>query len=473
MSVIERRTRRGSERGFTLIEMIVVVFLLAIAMLGLLAVFDASARINKSEQDVADAQGAVRYGVYEMTRSIRMAGAGPLFVTQAILNHPDPQLAGIVIGSGNGYDNVASSTVTNLSGTAVPVRDGTDMIEVRGVINSPLLGIDAGSGCATCIGNDAVSVKPITNAWAGGYPHVNNDPTNRPQFAAVDAYTQGVSAANPMLVIVTGKDDIHAQCTTFDPLAHPTVSPRYPQATYNVGSLTGPTTLVASGTFGSVNFSDGVATQFDTEVPAETSGAPVDFSKLGGGRSAGVLDDLVYFIDNTDPVHPGLAQGTRRGGQFDVVRLADDVEDMQIAYGVDTDGNGAINRLLPTVAVTDTDANMSTQVGGDEWRPNVPGETPYVTTDFQSQQPPPSTFTHPGCHAPRLHGVMISLVAKSKDPDPTYRAPNSRGLVIMNTPVTILPPYPDTANYPTVSGAPQYRRRVQILKINLRNFAFE
>ena len=79
--------RRDS--GFTLIEMIVVTLLLAIAMLGLLAVFDASARINKNETDVADAQGAVRYGVYQMTRVIRMAGSGGLFVTQAVLNHAD------------------------------------------------------------------------------------------------------------------------------------------------------------------------------------------------------------------------------------------------------------------------------------------------------------------------------------------------------------------------------------------------
>ena len=70
----QHRGRR--ESGFTLIEMIVVTLLLAIAMLGLLAVFDASARINKNETDVADAQGAVRYGVYQMTRVIRMAGSG-------------------------------------------------------------------------------------------------------------------------------------------------------------------------------------------------------------------------------------------------------------------------------------------------------------------------------------------------------------------------------------------------------------
>ena len=88
-------SRRASERGFTLVEMIVVSLLLLIAMLGLLAVFDASARINKNETDVADAQGAVRYGIYQMTRVIRMAGAGGLYVTQAVLNHNDAELPGI------------------------------------------------------------------------------------------------------------------------------------------------------------------------------------------------------------------------------------------------------------------------------------------------------------------------------------------------------------------------------------------
>jgi Type IV Pilus-assembly protein W len=193
-------------------------------------------------------------------------------------------------------------------------------------------------------------------------------------------------------------------------------------------------------------------------------------------RRAGILDDLIFFIDNTDPNHPALAQGTRRGDQFDVIRLADDVEDMQVAYGVDTDGNNAINRLVANVPVTDPDTNVSTQVAGDEWQPNVPTEPVYVATDFQSHQPPPVNFTHPGTppadHCPRLHGVMISLVAKSKDPDPTYRSPSALGFLTMNAPATLNPPHPDTAQYPTISTEPHFRRRVQTLKINLRNYAF-
>src|SRR5215472_7806617 len=97
ISSLSRRPSRSATSGFTLIEMIVVTLLLSIAMLGLLAVFDASARINKNEQQVADAQGAVRYGIYQMTRAIRMAGAGGLFITEAVLNRPNTNLQGMTV----------------------------------------------------------------------------------------------------------------------------------------------------------------------------------------------------------------------------------------------------------------------------------------------------------------------------------------------------------------------------------------
>jgi prepilin-type N-terminal cleavage/methylation domain-containing protein len=461
-----RTTRSLRPHGFTLIEMVVVVFLLAIAMLGILAVFDASARINKSEQDVADAQGAVRYGVYQMTRAIRMAGSGGLFVTQAILNAPDPQLAGVTVASARGYDNVTGATVADINtGVNVPVRDGTDMIEVRGVINSPLLAFNPGTGCPNCTGVSSITVPAIT-ATAFNQPHYNDSAANRPQFAAIDTYTASASGGRPMFVLVSANDDIHPGA------AASTAVSRYPQPTYNVGLLTGVTDLLGSQTFGSINFANGTALEFDTEIPSATAAVP---SVIANMRHIGVMDDLIYFIDNTDPLHPALAQGTRRGAAFDVVRLAADVEDLQIAYGVDTDGNDALNRLVATVAGTDPDANVSTQPDGDEWRPNAKLETAfYVATDFQSEQPPPASFTHgpTSGHFPRLHGVMITLVAKSKDPDPTYRSPNARGVVVMNTPVTVNPPYPDVAQYPTFSNAPQFRRRVQTIKINLRNYAF-
>src|SRR5207244_4158027 len=97
------------------------------------------------------------------------------------------------------------------------------------------------------------------------------------------------------------------------------------------------------------NFADAVAVQFNPETPAEAGAAARSASDV---RRAGILDDLIFFIDNSDPVHPALAQGTRRGTSFDLVTLADDVEDMQIAYGVDKNGNNGID--------------------DDEWSPDAP-----------------------------------------------------------------------------------------------------
>jgi prepilin-type N-terminal cleavage/methylation domain-containing protein len=451
----------GSSSGFTLIEMIVVTLLLAIAMLGLLAVFDASARINKNETDVADAQGAVRYGIYQMTRVIRMAGSGGLYVTQAVLNRNDSGLPGVLPASAS-YDNVAGVTVAGADGNTYTVRPGTDLIEVRGVILSPLVGFDQQTGCNGCTGTQDVTVLPITGDPLIGQ-HVNNDATNRPQFAAIDAYTGSVDAADTMLVIVEdGNSDLHVGCS--DPL--PGGATRYPQPVYNVGVITDDTDLVTSGTFGPVDFGGTMGPRFNTELPSGASQSAIPIAKV---RRAGVLDDILFFV-TTDPragidptgIHPFLAQGIRRGNAFEVTRLADDVEDMQVAYGIDTNADNALTTLPPLVPAPNVDPNVSTAAGGDEWRPNVASEASPVDTDFQTQSPfvPGHTGVPVALHCPRLHGVMISLLAKAKDPDPTFQGRAADGYQIMNSTAASVTPG-------------RFRRRVQTLKINLRNYAFQ
>jgi hypothetical protein len=456
---------RGFERGFTLAEAIVVAFLLALAMLGVLAVFDASSRINKSETQVAEAQSAVRSGIYRMTRAIRMAGAGGLFVTQAVLNAPDLTLPvaqrGLTVPGGT-YDNVVAGTKVNdiVAGRDVDVRPGTDMIEVRGVIFSPLIGFDdktgcqpcATSPCSPCVGLATLSTLPIVGDPING-EHVNENIAQRPQFEAVDTYTASASAARPFYVLVAFNTDIHGGCVV-------------PQAPYNVGTITTGTQLFAANTFGAVNFADANAMEFNNEMPADPGIGAQGYKKV---RRAGILDDLIYFIDNTNPDHPVLSEGTRRGNGFVIVPLADDVEDMQIAYGVDSNGDGSVTRQAATSA-TDTDTNESNQTGGDEWVPNAPAEVPLPAVQFQSDQSAQTVitdkFSHdtlpiPKAHCPLLHAVVISLLARSKDPDPTYRGgPLTAGLLLMNGPGT------------APVGA-QFRRRVQTLRINLRNYSLE
>ncbi len=109
------------------------------------------------------------------------------------------------------------------------------------------------------------------------------------------------------------------------------------------------------------------------------------------------------------------------------------------------------------------DPNVATTVDGDEWVPNVTGEAVPVDTDFQAQssvRPRPCGRARSPRIARACTGVMISLVAKAKDPDPTFQGRAADGYQIMNSTATSVTPG-------------RFRRRVQTLKINLRNYAFQ
>jgi hypothetical protein len=301
------------------------------------------------------------------------------------------------------------------------------MIEIRGVINSPLLGFDLAtgcepcspvSGCSPCVGSATVDVAVRTQN-----EHVNDDAAQRAQFALIDDYT-ATANTKPMLVLVSFNDDIHTGCSVNG------ILPLYPQVPYNVGALNQKTTLVTSRTFPAVDFTDAAAKEFNPETPAE-AGSTRRGEEPPARRHPGRPD----LLRRQHRSSTRAGQGTRRGNTFDGVTLADDVEDMQIAYGVDKNGNSAID--------------------DDEWSPDTPLKTLYVANDFKS------AF---GC--PLLHGVMITLIAKSHDPDPTYKAPTAHGIVVMNSPTAAGNP----REYP---GYAQYRRRLQTLRINLRNYAYE
>jgi hypothetical protein len=464
MPIHSRATEReGFAAGSTLVEILVAVSVGAALLVGVLAVWDFAARTNKSEIDISDAQGSVRYGLHQISRVVAMAGAGGLFVTQAVLLRPDPDLGGISVPPDGDYDNIVGGTVTNLSGARVPIRPGTDLIEVRGVFFSPLLGLDSASGCGACTGVSELTARAVTETG-----HINEHPARRPQFSLIDAYTQGVSDRAPVFVLVSEGADLHPGCsTTGSENALP------PQPPYAVGLLTAPTALAAAGTFGRVDFSNALARELTTEDPRDRA-SPVG-PLLHALRRTGVLDDLLFFVDDSDPRHPVLAQAVRRGSRFDVTGIAEDIEDLQVSYGVDglygSDSvlsDGSLGRLVPPTP-EDPDPDASTQRDADEWAPNVEGERLFETAELQSVDPPPAGFPHTGdpsdSHCPRVRALKIGLVAKSHDPDPSYRGPDSAGIRSMNSP-------PQVRVYPTPPSAPRFRRRLLTITVALRNFGF-
>ena len=350
------------------------------------------------------------------------------------------------------------------------------MIEIRGVIRSPLLGFDHQSGCsAGCVtSGESILVLPVPGDITIGQL-VNDDISQRPQFAAIDAYTASITgAANSMFVIMSdGVTDLHVGCS--DP--NPAGVQRYPQPLYNVGRLNAPSAL---STPDRLRWTRASSRPPPTSPTARRSGTTRSSHPTGRcrrrrsrrARRSGVMDDIIFFIamlpvaQDPQGQHPYLAQGVRRGDRFEVTPLADDVEDLQIAYGVDSNGDNSVTRTAPPTTY-DSDLNYSNVAGDDEWRPNAPGETPFIDSEFQSAPTPLGNHSGvpPAAHCPRLHGVMLSLLAKAHDSDPTYKGPAASGYILMDVPLA--------AGVPITAVQGRYRRRVQTLRVNLRNYAFQ
>jgi hypothetical protein len=185
----------------------------------------------------------------------------------------------------------------------------------------------------------------------------------------------------------------------------------------------------------------------------------------------GAVDDILFFVDEgtaavSGDTHPSLAMATYdpSSGNYDVQPLVDEVEDFQIAYGVDgADGSNPDGGADP-VAVDKTATNK------DEWVGNVAGEvdaslgTPATSvprTGAVSAFLDP-TVTAPDLARPLLHAVWISLVVKSRDPEMKYAGPGATGVVTLDSTAVSI-------SDPSITGRP-YRRRVQSLAVALRNF---
>jgi type II secretory pathway pseudopilin PulG len=132
--------RRPSAAGFSVLELIVSLFVLAIVLVAMLGLFDATNRVARAQANVSDTQQAVRIGHDEMVRMTRMAGRGWMYW----------RLAGAPWapnGKLNVVNNAGTSTFVNGSTTpALQVRPGTDVLRLSGVMNGSLFEITRPNG---------------------------------------------------------------------------------------------------------------------------------------------------------------------------------------------------------------------------------------------------------------------------------------------------------------------------------------
>jgi prepilin-type N-terminal cleavage/methylation domain-containing protein len=147
-----KNTRR--EAGFTLIELLVSLAVTAVLILGVLATFDLSSRMNRVQMSVADLQQSMRVAQNEVVKMARMAGRGGLPGNQAILL----------------TNNVASGTKLVTTETASEILEGTDVVRVRGVISGSLYQIEYLDGTVFTAPNASGNGSVVVLEKAAGVP---------------------------------------------------------------------------------------------------------------------------------------------------------------------------------------------------------------------------------------------------------------------------------------------------------------
>jgi len=151
-----------NSRGFTLIEMLVVIALLAIIMIGLLNLLDTSSRISLVETELADTQENVRFAAYHVMRTARMMGSSAM-----------PFAA----NSGGADSWFAGQLISNATGTAttpfgnVAVVTGSDVLTLRGFFEIAPFFVDRTAAAATSITIDESADGAVINTNFNNVDH--------------------------------------------------------------------------------------------------------------------------------------------------------------------------------------------------------------------------------------------------------------------------------------------------------------
>lgn len=430
------RADRRRTAGFALIEAIVATAIVVGLVVGIYELLDSSSRIAKQETLVAEAQQSVRAGIYELVRVIRQARAGQLFYANAIL----PAANNVTGGQ----------SLLDIGGRRHFIRAGTDVLRVRGVLFGDEYALTASD--VTCSGVcDGTSLMTITIPATAANGVVNYSPGTLPTlsaktrpfyFVVADATSQTVSIGSSIYLV---------------PL-------------YYVGRVE------ATG-----SWYTRTATTFTFTMNPQDSGARTLNATASGSPAlqkpflCGPVDDVMFFVDegpadasaSPQDTHPVLAAAILdpASGAYDVAPYVGEVEDFQVAYGVDGIDGSAPDRGISPTAFDDSAANK------DEWVGNYPGEVetaiPISTTGVTEVQrfvdsSIPSGPPTPSLATPALRSIWLSLVVKSVDPDPGYAGPGATGIHTLDSTAVS---FSDSSR----TGRP-YRRRTQSFAVAMRNY---
>ena len=435
------KTLSGSrQRGFTVVEMVVTLFVLVVVILGVLQLFDLAGKVSRVQVDTADMQQVLRSAQYDMVRMLRMAGRGKV-PAQSLPPPVGPWTRampnGVAIAVTN---NVPANTYIDdpTSNNHKVLRD-TDVLTIRGVLTSPVY-------LANSASYSIDSTNPLDATNGGTFTIPNTTPQGGlPQ--SLEKIAQAIENHRPeALVLVSPDDDSIRQIVMLD-FNGSTVT--------RVGSVA--TQVLVHFRLGGNPYAAAYwalsGSQWNTAL-----------TKLG---YVGVVEEYRYYVSDerenpADPtsapkprllrarLYPGSAQpwGEGPGAVNDDanwgVPMADNVADLQVALGIET-GVGD--------AFTITDSGNA----NDEWLFNNSADD----------------ATLPAWRTGKLRYARINTTVFSERRDRTYQSPGYSGNPLV--PATAIGAEDHFYLVPEFGLASQfvpdrtYRRRTLKTVVDLRN----
>lgn len=365
------------QRGFTVIELLVSLFVTVVIILAVLALFDFTNRLARAQTNVADMQQSQRTAQYDSMRLIRMAGRGGL----PMGNLP----AGVAVGV---RDNVAAGD--RIGGAGTPeVLPTSDVLTVRGVFAAPLYQIASADP-------NAYQLTLQAGAPVGGTLRIRNrTPTGIPQNLTY--LKEAVEKRRPegLLIVSPLNSDVHA-VVELDPAASDVSDDDQYVIAFRI----------AGG-------------QHTAAYAAFSSDGPGSFpANLTTAAFVGLLEEYRFYVRQEfavrgDPasdlaaklsrarVYPGTDSpwdGDAENWQADV---ADNIVDLQVALGLDTPNGGC------TLKADETNCSIAETADGeaDDWMLN-------------GERAPDPAFA-----GASLHYVRLSTLARTDRGDWRYQAP--------------------------------------------------
>ena len=148
--------KRHRQAGFSLVEIMVTLFIFGVVTVGLLVIFDNSSRLARSQTQLANIQQGQRVGHSELVRYVRMAGVGGLPLNRLQVAEVEktnrnyslegafPHGYALAVYNNNGQDtNIREVVDPDLVETGGDeILPGSDVLVVRGVFTTPVYYFD-------------------------------------------------------------------------------------------------------------------------------------------------------------------------------------------------------------------------------------------------------------------------------------------------------------------------------------------